>query len=260
MTSLLVNPELQFIDENGEPYAGGTLSFFIPGTLTMKNTWQDANQVTLNSNPIVLDMAGRCVVFGAGSYRVQLTDQYGNLIFDQITSSALSEAAVSSFMMPVLAAVNATTAMGLLGITAAIASAIAAVALLPGPTGPTGPTGATGPAGAAGVNMTATVSNANGYYQAFPNGLILQWGTNNTSGTGEMCPFTLPTAFTTVFASIVATEGNCSGWVSGATFGATLYGTQRNGLTGFYVTAALLNSGIVQPDPSSGFNWMAIGW
>ena len=34
--TLLPEPELQFIDANGNPYAGGTLALFEPGTTTPK--------------------------------------------------------------------------------------------------------------------------------------------------------------------------------------------------------------------------------
>ena len=41
MSQLLPNGKQQFIDANGNPIAGGTISFYQPGTLTPVNTYQD---------------------------------------------------------------------------------------------------------------------------------------------------------------------------------------------------------------------------
>src|SRR5689334_17229682 len=61
--------EIQFSDENGLPYAGGRVYFYLPSTFTPADTWQDYNQNTLNSNPITLDSAGRAIIWGVGRYR-----------------------------------------------------------------------------------------------------------------------------------------------------------------------------------------------
>ena len=78
----------QFSDGNGTPYAGGKVFFYIPGTTTPQATWQDPYQTTLNSNPVVLDGNGRAIIWGSGTYREVLQDQYGNTIWDQLTTSA----------------------------------------------------------------------------------------------------------------------------------------------------------------------------
>lgn len=83
--TLLPSAELQFCDSNGKPLAGGKVYFYIPNTTTPKNTWQDPQQTILNPNPVVLDAAGRAIIWGAGTYRQQVYDQFGNLIWDQIT-------------------------------------------------------------------------------------------------------------------------------------------------------------------------------
>lgn len=83
----LVNPEQQYCDANGVPMAGGTIATYIPGTDTQKPTWVDAEQTALNENPIVLDAAGRCLMYGAGDFRLVLKDAFGNLIWDQETSA-----------------------------------------------------------------------------------------------------------------------------------------------------------------------------
>lgn len=79
---------LQFCDPTGAPYAGGLVYTYIPGTTTAKTTWQDPAQATPNANPITLDANGRAVIWGSGQYRQQLFDQFGNLIWDQVTEAA----------------------------------------------------------------------------------------------------------------------------------------------------------------------------
>lgn len=66
--------------------AGGQVNMFVPNTTTVKPTWQDSGQVTLNSNPIILDGNGCAVIYGIGIYRQQLLDSLGNLIWDQQTT------------------------------------------------------------------------------------------------------------------------------------------------------------------------------
>ncbi len=214
MTSLLPTPEVQFIDENGAPYAGGTIAFYIPGTLTPKSTWQDAGQVTLNTNPVVLDAAGRAVIFGNGDYRAILTDVLGNLIYDQLTSSTLPESDISPAMLPVVEAATLATARSLMGITAAIAAAIAAVELLPGPTGPAGPTGATGPTGGTGATGTASIdvavgdaSSAGMYWKDLATGWMVASGQGNTGPDGTATVY-FPIPFANAPNVVACTVGN----------------------------------------------------
>lgn len=61
---------------------------YIPNTLVIKNTWQNAAQTVLNTDPIVLDARGQCIIFGSGAYRQILKDVLGNTIWDQIVYSA----------------------------------------------------------------------------------------------------------------------------------------------------------------------------
>lgn len=107
----------QFCDANGEPYAGGFVFTLIPGTETYKNTWQDQNGTSLNTNPIVLDAAGRCTIFGSGDYQLVLFDSANNLIFSEWTSSTISDA-----MLPVVTAPTIADAQSLLGIVDPTAS------------------------------------------------------------------------------------------------------------------------------------------
>jgi hypothetical protein len=55
----LINPAPQFLDGNGDPYSDGLIYFYESGTNTPKNTYADATEATLNTNPVKLDAAGR---------------------------------------------------------------------------------------------------------------------------------------------------------------------------------------------------------
>ncbi len=83
---LIPNAEQQFFDLTGEPLSGGLVYTYVVGTTTPKVTFVDQGQTTPNTNPIVLDSLGRCVIWGAGSYRQVVTDAAGNQIWDQVTS------------------------------------------------------------------------------------------------------------------------------------------------------------------------------
>jgi hypothetical protein len=109
---LLPAPELQFCDANGLPYSGGTIETYLPGTTTPKQTWVDPGEAALNTNPIILDAAGRCIIYGSGDYRLILRDAAGNLIYDQLSSTVVSDA-----MQPVVSAPTINDAKILLGIS-----------------------------------------------------------------------------------------------------------------------------------------------
>lgn len=82
---LLPNAKQVFLDGNGKPLAGGTVDFYIPSTLTRKNTWSDIGLTVLNANPVILDGSGTAIIFGNGQYRQIVKDSLGNLIWDQVT-------------------------------------------------------------------------------------------------------------------------------------------------------------------------------
>ncbi len=90
-TSILPNGKSQFIDINGRPLVGGSVTFYEPDTLVLKDTWQDADQATLNTNPIILDSRGQAIIYGNGTYRQRVKDSLGNLIWDQKTSAPYCE-------------------------------------------------------------------------------------------------------------------------------------------------------------------------
>jgi len=61
---------------------GGKLHFYDLGTTTPKNTWKDADKAALNTNPVVLNSAGRVPyqVWGDGDYTVKFEAADGSTI------------------------------------------------------------------------------------------------------------------------------------------------------------------------------------
>jgi len=75
MTAVLYTPHfVQFFDNDGDPLAGGLLYTYEAGTTTPKATYADFESAGENSNPVVLDSAGRAKIFIDGSYRFVLHD------------------------------------------------------------------------------------------------------------------------------------------------------------------------------------------
>lgn len=66
---------------------GGTVGMYIPGTLTTKQTWADAAETILNTNPVPLDLNGCAVMYGAGTYRQIVYDRLGDVVWDQPTTA-----------------------------------------------------------------------------------------------------------------------------------------------------------------------------
>lgn len=85
--SLLPNAQQQFIGPTGAPYASGTIDMYVPNTSTRKSTWTTSSQATQNTNPIVLNAAGRATIYGVGSYRQVLKDANGLTVWDAVTTA-----------------------------------------------------------------------------------------------------------------------------------------------------------------------------
>tara|TARA_R110000868_G_C10969754_1_gene769607 strand:- start:11312 stop:12463 length:1152 start_codon:yes stop_codon:yes gene_type:complete len=80
LASLLPLPRAVFYDANGAPLAGGYVYTYVPGGVTPKLTWQDSGETTPNTNPIVLDANGSCLMYGDGQYQITVTDSLGNSV------------------------------------------------------------------------------------------------------------------------------------------------------------------------------------
>src|SRR5215467_987362 len=85
MTLILPNGRQTFLDQNGDPISGGSIYSYVPGTTTPKSTYVDEGMTVPNSNPVILDQAGRCTMWGAGLFRQVAYDMFGNLQWDQET-------------------------------------------------------------------------------------------------------------------------------------------------------------------------------
>jgi hypothetical protein len=95
MASILPKGKTQFLNLLGRPLVGGKVYFYLPDTETKKDTWQDPEMTIPNTNPIVLDARGEAVIWGEGSYRQVVKDVLGITIWDQETSSSVSDIALS---------------------------------------------------------------------------------------------------------------------------------------------------------------------
>jgi hypothetical protein len=63
----------QYFDNSGDPLTAGKIYFYEPGTSTAKDTYSDEDMTILNTNPVILDAAGRQPdVFFSGTARAVL--------------------------------------------------------------------------------------------------------------------------------------------------------------------------------------------
>jgi len=66
-------PKTQFLDNSGAPLASGIVCTYAAGTSTPQATYTDSTGTVMNSNPIVLDSAGRANIWWqAAAYKVVL--------------------------------------------------------------------------------------------------------------------------------------------------------------------------------------------
>jgi hypothetical protein len=80
-----------FVNGDGLPYAAGLLYVYLAGSATPSPTWNDAALTSLNPNPIVLDSAGRCVIYlDSLSYKFVLKDSSAATIWTQDNVSAVT--------------------------------------------------------------------------------------------------------------------------------------------------------------------------
>jgi len=83
MYPLLTNVVCQFEDRNGKPLAGGKVFTYEANTTTPKITYADPDGKAPNTNPVILDQAGRAKIYADdGAYRVQVFNKDGVLIVD----------------------------------------------------------------------------------------------------------------------------------------------------------------------------------
>lgn len=104
MSEIAPDFEQQFCDSSGVPFAGGQIFTYAAGTTTPLATYTDETGNTPNTNPIILDSAGRANIWiGNSSYKFVLEDSLGNIIktVDNIQSIAAQIAAISTTIQSV---------------------------------------------------------------------------------------------------------------------------------------------------------------
>lgn len=82
--SLIYTPVLHFDDINGRPLVGGKLYTYAAGTSTPATTYRNKDGSETNTNPILLNERGECVVWlnDKRSYKFVLKDALDNTIWD----------------------------------------------------------------------------------------------------------------------------------------------------------------------------------
>jgi polygalacturonase len=117
--SLLAGAGWQFFDDNGTPLNGGLLYTYAAGTTTPLATYTSSNGVTANSNPIVLDSAGRVPyqvwLTNGSDYKFILQTSTGVTVWTEDNVEANSD----------LAALAASNGSSLIGFIQAGTSAVA---------------------------------------------------------------------------------------------------------------------------------------
>lgn len=100
VAQLVPTGKVQWTDDAGNPLTSGLVYFYVPGTTTFQNTWQDPTQTTLNPNPVPLDARGEAIVYGVGEYRQVVYDADGNLIYDVLTFAISTAAQLANNGVP----------------------------------------------------------------------------------------------------------------------------------------------------------------
>lgn len=86
--ALMPLPKQQFIGSNGAPLAGGKVYTYSPGTTTAKATYSTSTG-TANTNPVILDSAGRASIWLDGIYKISVYDSSDVLQYTVDNVSAL---------------------------------------------------------------------------------------------------------------------------------------------------------------------------
>ena len=83
--SLPWGPRPQFVDSNGAPMSGGTLTFYVAGSTTPQNTYTDSTGAVANANPITLNVRGETPnevwLLGGVGYKLVLKDSFGSTVW-----------------------------------------------------------------------------------------------------------------------------------------------------------------------------------
>lgn len=102
MSFRILNQAPQYLLPSGKVNAGGRLYFYETDLSTPKDTWSDEALTVLNTNPVLMDAAGRTVtdVLGDGEYGVVMTDAAGVTIWTR--NNVRSDAGAGTQIPPLL--------------------------------------------------------------------------------------------------------------------------------------------------------------
>ncbi len=88
---LLPQGIVQFLDANGAPLAGGSVTFYEPNTTTLATVWGDPNKSVALQNPVPLNAGGWpstggaiCEIYGDAQYSMLVLDSYGNTVWGPV--------------------------------------------------------------------------------------------------------------------------------------------------------------------------------
>ena len=88
--ALMPLPKQQFIGSNGRPLAGGKVYTYSTGTTTPKATYTTSAGTVANTNPVILDSAGRASIWLNGFYTIAVYDANDVLQYTQDNVSAMA--------------------------------------------------------------------------------------------------------------------------------------------------------------------------
>lgn len=102
MSNRFHNPRAQFFNSTPAVYSGGKLNFYASGTSTRLDTYSNAALSTPNTNPVVLNSAGRPdvdIFLSDAAYKVVLTDSSDNVIWTVDPYSTSDYTATAQFQV-----------------------------------------------------------------------------------------------------------------------------------------------------------------
>lgn len=109
MASILIPPQIQFIDYNGEPLINGKVYTYEAGTTTPKLSWKDQDEISFNTNPVILDDSGRAEIWINGAYKIIINNADDELIYTADNVISYSDADFSG-LTATIADLNTTAA------------------------------------------------------------------------------------------------------------------------------------------------------
>lgn len=103
--------KVQYLDQNGKPYAFGKIFTYAAGTSTPLATYTDSTLSVANTNPVILDAAGRADIWiGTAAYKFVLQDTFNDIIWteDNLNANGPTNASLITYNEGSVGAVNQT--------------------------------------------------------------------------------------------------------------------------------------------------------